>query len=212
MDINLIIIGVTCLISFFAFQNQALKHKLMHYPFREQNNGEKYRLLTSGFIHADLNHLIFNMITLYFFGTAVERFFQYEEMFGAIGSFVYLFFYLVAIVAAGLYTHYKHKDNEQFMALGASGAVAAVLFAVIVIAPLAPINFIFLPFIDIPGFIFGFFYLWYESYAAKNMNDNIGHDTHFYGAIFGVLFVVALKPFLIPAFFEQVMAKIQSFM
>jgi membrane associated rhomboid family serine protease len=212
MDINLIIIGVTCLVSFFAFQNQELKYKLMHYPYREQRNGEKYRLLTSGFIHSDINHLIFNMITLYFFGSAVEHYFQYEEMFGTIGNFVYLFFYLVAIVAAGLYTHYKHKENEGYMALGASGAVAAVLFAVIVIAPLSPINFIFLPFFDIPGFIFGFFYLWYESYASKNSNDNIGHDAHFYGAIFGVLFVVTLKPFLIPAFFEQVMAKIQSFL
>jgi membrane associated rhomboid family serine protease len=201
-----IIIGITCLISLAAFNNPVLKMNLLHYPNREFHQGEKYRLLSSGFIHADFQHLLFNMMTLYFFGTPLNEWFSEDSMFGASGTIIYGIFYLISIVAAGMITYYKHKDNVGYTALGASGAISAVLYAFILHAPWSGIFIYFIP-IPIPAVVFGALYLWYENYASKNVNDNIGHDAHFYGAVFGMLFVVALKPVVLMEFFEQLIGR-----
>ncbi len=204
LTINYLIIGFTCIISFLALNNQYLFVKLKHWPYEEARQGEYYRWLTSGFLHGDIMHLIFNMITLYFFGGIVEHWFT--TVFPNIGGLIFLLFYLIAIVAASSATFLKYRESPGFASIGASGAVAAVLFASILIYPTIPINFIFLPFFDIPGFIFGIFYLWFSAYEAKRGRDNIDHTAHYYGAIFGFFFPILLEPRLVPLFFYQLEA------
>lgn len=200
IEINYIIIGFTCLISFMAFNNPYWTYKLKHWPYQEVRDGEYYRWLTSGFLHGDIMHLVFNMITLYFFGRTVEMWFAL--VFPDFGRMFYLVFYLVAIVAASSATFFKYRESPSFASIGASGAVAAVLFASILILPTNKIYLFFIP-IGIPGFIFGILYLWFSAYEAKRGQDNIDHTAHYYGAIFGFFFPILFEPRLVPLFIGQ---------
>ena len=200
IEINYIIIGFTCLISFMAFNNPHWTYKLKHWPYQEVRDGEYYRWLTSGFLHGDAMHLIFNMMTLYFFGRIVEEWFTIT--FPSFGQIFYLLFYLISIVAASSATFIKYKESPGFASIGASGAVAAVLFASILLLPTNKIYLFFIP-IGIPGFIFGILYLWFSAYEAKRGGDNIDHTAHYYGAIFGFLFPIVFEPGLVPLFFSQ---------
>lgn len=201
MPITYLIIGFTSLVSFAAFNNPDIFHNMKHWPHQEARRGEYYRWLTCGFLHGDPMHLIFNMFTLYFFGLAVENWFQ--DLFPGFGMTLFVLFYAAGIVASSSATYYKYKDSPGFASIGASGAVAAVLFAAILIRPTMGIRFFFIPF-DIPGFIFGVFYLWYSAYAARRGNDNIDHTAHFFGAVFGFFFPAVFMPSLIPEFFAQI--------
>jgi membrane associated rhomboid family serine protease len=200
MAITFIIIGFTVLFSLWAFNNHDVIYKFKHWPYAEARSGEYYRWLTGGFLHGDNMHLLFNMITLYFFGRVVEEWFG--VLFPGVGPFLYLFFYLIAIVAASLATYYKYRDVQSFASIGASGAVSAVLFASILLNPTMSLYLMFIP-IPIPGFVYGIFYLWYSSREANRGGDGIDHVAHFYGAVFGFLFPIALKPVLLLEFIEQ---------
>ncbi|MCW5921019.1 MAG: rhomboid family intramembrane serine protease [Saprospiraceae bacterium] len=202
MTITYLIIGFTALISFMAFNNRELFVKMQHWPYQEARHGEYYRWLTSGFLHGDPMHLIFNMLTLYFFGNHVENWFKAK--FEGFGGLVYLAFYLVAIAAASSATFQKYKNTSSFASIGASGAVAAVLFAFILLAPTVGIMLFFIP-IPIPGFIFGILYLWYSSRAAQRGGDNIDHVAHFFGAVFGFFFPLILEPSLFLDFVAQLL-------
>jgi len=206
--ITYLIIAFTTLISFLGFNNQHLFVKLKHWPYEEKRKGEHYRWLTGGLLHANWMHLIFNMITLYFFGPYVEDWFM--ETFADLGVMLYLLFYLAAIVAASSATYFKYRDSPGFASIGASGAVAAVLFASILINPMSQIMFIFLP-IPIRAFIFGILYLWYSAYEAKQGRDNIDHTAHYYGALFGFFCPIFLAPSLLTDFMDQITAWVQSF-
>lgn len=208
MPVTYIIIGFTSIISFMAFNNGDMMYQLKHWPYQEARRGEYYRWVTGGFLHADPMHLIFNMLTLYFFGSIVEGWFR--DMFPEWGITLYVIFYLAAIAAASSATYYKYKDSSYFASIGASGAVAAVLFAAILLDPTIGIMMFFIP-IPIPGFIFGVIYLWYSSYAAKRGGDNIDHLAHFFGAVFGFFFPILLEPSLVPMFFEQLQGWFSSF-
>ncbi|MBK8920035.1 MAG: rhomboid family intramembrane serine protease [Saprospirales bacterium] len=207
MFITYLIIGFTALVSLSAFNNPDIFHKGKHWPYAEARYGEYYRWLTSGFLHGDNMHLLFNMITLYFFGTAVEQWFGH--LFPGVGSFLYLTFYLVSIVAASMATYYRYRNVQSFASIGASGAVSAVLFAAILLNPAINLFLMFIP-IPIPGFIYGAFYLWYSSHAARRGGDGIDHVAHFYGAVFGFLFPLVLKPFLLVDFFAQMVSWFNS--
>lgn len=207
LEINHIIIGFTCLISFMAFSNPFWTYKLKHWPHQEVQHGEYYRWLTSGFLHGDVMHLVFNMMTLYFFGSIVEQWFSI--VLPEFGRIVYLLFYLVAIVAASSATFFKYRETPGFASIGASGAVAAVLFASILMLPTNKIFLFFIP-IGIPGFIFGALYLWFSAYEAKRGGDNIDHTAHYYGAIFGFFFPLILEPGLFPMFIMQIQAWFSS--
>jgi len=208
MIITYLIIGITVLISIAAFNNSDIIYKFKHWPYVEARRGEYFRWLSSGFLHGDYMHLLFNMITLYFFGRSVEMWF--EVLFPEVGVALYLVFYLVAIVAASLATFYKYKDTQHFASIGASGAVSAVLFAAILIQPTLSLYLMFIP-IPIPGFIYGIFYLWYSSRAADRGGDGIDHVAHFYGAVFGFLFPLVLKPVLFLSFIGQLGEWFSSF-
>lgn len=200
MIITYLIIGFTVLISFWAFNNQEVIVKFKHWPYVEARDKEYYRMLTGGFLHGDHMHLLFNMITLYFFGAGVELWFN--DNFGAGGNLIFLFFYLIAIVAASLSTYYKYQNSSHFASIGASGAVSAVLFAAILLDPGLSLYIMFIP-IPIPGFVYGIFYLWYSSRSAQRGGDGIDHMAHLFGAIFGILFPVVLKPQLLPDFITK---------
>jgi membrane associated rhomboid family serine protease len=203
-----LIIGFTCLVSYMALNNTEIRGRLIHYPYQEDRSKEYFRMLTAGFLHGDFNHLLFNMLTLYFFGPVVESWFKY--IFAPMGQIIYLLFYLAAIVAASIATFYKHKNNPSFASLGASGAVSAVLYAAILLNPGMSLYMFFIP-VPIPGFIYGILYLWYSSYAAKQGNDNIDHTAHIYGALFGFFFPIILQPSLGLSFISQLIDWFGSF-
>lgn len=198
LTINYLIIGFTSLISVMAFNNHYWTYKLKHWPHQEVQNGEYYRWLTSGFLHANPMHLIFNMITLYFFGNNVEMWFSVISP--SLGHVFYMVFYLLAIVAASSATFFKYRQSPGFASIGASGAVAAVLFASILLMPTSTIYAFFFP---MPGFIFGIAYLWFSAYEARQGRDNIDHTAHYYGAIFGFFFPIVFEPKLLPLFLVQ---------
>lgn len=200
LTINNIIVAITCLVSILCFSNHELRNKLAHYPVSEHGRNEYYRMLSSGFIHADPFHLFVNMFVLYQFGGEVESYFI--DTHNEFGKVIYLVFYLIAIVVANMPTFSRYKNNSSYMALGASGATSAVLFAFILYRPMSMLGLFLV--IPIPAIIFGILYLWYSSYASRRSTDNIDHDAHFYGAVFGFLFAWMINPGQITSFLGQI--------
>ncbi|SFU70785.1 Membrane associated serine protease, rhomboid family [Pustulibacterium marinum] len=186
MDISLVVIVIivaNALISFQGFNNYSFFER---YKFQigAIQRGEKDRMFTSGFLHVDPGHLIFNMITLYFFGDVVVNNF---------GSGLFIVIYLVSLVSGSLLALYFHKDEYHYSAVGASGAVMGILYSAILLYPEMNLRFFFIP-IDIPGYIFGIGYLLYTIYGMKARHDNVGHTTHFGGAIGGYVLTLAFEP------------------
>jgi membrane associated rhomboid family serine protease len=207
MTITLIIIALTCLVSFPAFSNDRMKEDLLFWPYEIRHRNQFYRFLSGGVIHADTMHLLFNMVSLYSFGTALETF-LYPILFAEKSKALYVGLYVLGIIAAGIPDYFKYQHQSHYRALGASGAVSAVIFAAITIQPNLPIRFFFIP-IDIPGYIFGFIFLGLSYYLAKRGGGNIGHNAHFWGAVFGVAYtLLAARAFspvnLVERFLEQV--------
>ena len=159
-------------------------------------NKKYYKIVTHAFFHADTAHLIFNMLTLYFFGKIVEAYFG---LIWQNGNIIYIIFYLSAAIASSLPDLKKHKDNPDYNALGASGAISAILFSAIMFYPTMRIYIFFIP-IGIPAIIFAPLYLIYCQWMAKKNVDNIGHSAHFWGAIYGILFTVLAYPKVIDHF------------
>ena len=200
MSISLLLCIVTGLISYQAFNNRQIVEKLKHHPYSEHKNQEYYRLLSSGFVHGGWIHLLINLFVLYQFGPIVEL--QYKSIFGtSLGPIVFLLMYLMTIVVADLPTFFKHKDNFQYAAIGASGAVSGVVFIYVLFYPWATLSLYgIIPFKAIIGALA---YLIYSSWASKNRNDGIDHSAHFYGAVFGILFTIAFYPEVINHFISS---------
>ena len=201
---TLIIIIITCLISWQAFNNPELRSKLMFIPSAVKQRGEYYRFLTHGFVHADFRHLLFNMYALYIFGGAGAYVFN-EGLFGAtLGNLAFLLFYLAAIVVSSIPDFLRHQDNPRYASLGASGGVAAVLWPYIM---LAPWNWFIFP--PVPAIVLGVGYIAYSHYADKRGTGNIGHNAHLWGAIFGlvayVVLCLAFNPYIIESFLVDLM-------
>ena len=185
MSYTIIFIAITVLISFAAFNNDTIYNKLILYPRAMHDNpAEYYRLLSSGFIHADWNHLIFNMFTLWFCGIAAE---------GRLSPISYSTLYLTGIVIASLPSFLKNRNNNYYRSLGASGGVSAMLFFFIYCEPWSGLQIMFIP-INIPAIVFGGLYLAYEAYMAKRGAGNVNHDAHFWGATYGLFFGLLQDP------------------
>jgi membrane associated rhomboid family serine protease len=191
-SLTLIIVILTCITSIGAFNNHKLMDDLIFYGPAVSRRRQWYRMLSHGLIHADPVHLIFNMIALYSFGTGLERAFSASCLFGNLGKVIFLVLYITALVAASIPDLIKHKDSYHFRSLGASGAVSAVVFATIVILPTLGVGLIFIPGLKIPGYIFAIIYLGISAYLDKRGGDNINHGAHLWGAIYGLLFTIAL--------------------
>ena len=186
ISITLIIIIATSIISFVAFSNHNLLDQFIFYP-PAVRRGQWYRFFSCGLIHADFGHLIFNMISLYMFGEAVES--KFVGAFGQMGKLVYLGMYVLALAASVIPTYINNKDNYHYRSLGASGAVSAVIFAGILFFPLARLGLFFIP-IGIAGFLFGILYLFVSGWLDKRGGGNINHSAHIFGALFGVGFTI----------------------
>ena len=191
---NFIIIALTCGISFMAFSNAQLIDRLILWPAAITRGKEYWRLATCGLIHADPQHLIFNMITLYFFGRLVEPYLA-----SRIGEFGYAVFYVGGLVVSSLPSYLNHRTDPGYRSLGASGAVSAVLFAFIVLQPWATIYVFVIP---IPAVIYAVLYLAYTFYMDRQASDRINHSAHLWGAVYGMLFLIVVEPSVLPAFFE----------
>lgn len=200
MDVTIVIIVITVIISIMAWNNYSLMDRWILNPYQVSNRGQYYRLLTSGFLHADWGHLLFNMLSLYFFGRFMEQVFGL--LFGPTGPIYFLGFYLVSIIISDIPSFLKHRNNAGYNSLGASGGVSAIVFAGILFSPLTDICLYFA--FCIPGFIFGVLYLGYSYYEARRGASNVNHDAHFWGALCGVLFMIVVYPPVLPRFFEQI--------
>lgn len=159
-----------------------------------------YRLLSYGFLHADYTHLIFNMITFYYFGKVIEVYFN--AIFIGYGGTIFLLYYLSALVISSFPDLIKHRNNINYNAIGASGAVSSIVYSFILLAPTRTLQLFFA--IPFKAWIFGGLYLIFSAFMAKKQIDNIGHNAHFWGAIYGFVFPIIFKPILIIYFFEQI--------
>lgn len=198
--LTLAIIVITTGISLYAMNQREILYRLMMNPYMVTQRGQYYRLVSSGFIHKDHVHLLFNMLSLYFFGPNLEYIFSI--IFGSLGPVYFVTLYILGVIVSDLPTVIKHRNNPAYNSLGASGAVSAVIFACILFDPLANLYLYFA--IPIKGFIFAAIYLIYSYVSAKRSRDGINHDAHLYGALFGIVFCIVLYPDAIRLFFEQI--------
>ena len=190
----MLIMIVTVAISLFTlYGNQQLFGQLALHPWSVRHSNKWYMLVTSGLIHADLTHLLFNMLTFFFFAPSLEYW---------IGTGNFLVIYFGSMVLADMTTVYKQSDNPDFRSLGASGAVSGVIFSFILFNPLSKMYIMFLP-VGIPAVVFGPLFLLYCWYAARRGGGNINHDAHFGGAIAGLILTIILIPEALTIFFKM---------
>jgi len=193
MSINLIIIAITCIVSFMAFNNSKLMNDLILWPPAITRQREYHRLVTYGVLHADFSHLLVNMLTLYFFGQVMEGFFT-----RTLGTLGFALFYIGGLVVSILPTFIKNRNNPNYRSLGASGAVSAVLFSFILLAPWERIYVFFA--LPIPAIIYAVLYTAYSIYMDRRGHGNINHSAHLWGAAYGVLFTLLVDHRVLPYF------------
>lgn len=186
MTITGLIIVLTILISWIAFNKPQLREDLLFWPYQIKRQKQWYRFITHGALHADTLHLIFNMVSFYSFGAALEDY-LFVFIFGEASRAMMAVLYITGIIIAVVPDYIKYKNFVGHRSLGASGAVSAVVFAAITIQPTLPIMFFFIPF-KIPGWVFGIAFLILSASLAKKGGGNIGHNAHFWGSVYGVLF------------------------
>ncbi len=189
------IIIVTCITSLLCFNNEEAFNKLCLHPYvMYRRKGELFRFVTVGFVHADLGHLLFNMLTLWFFGKTME---------GSVFSEVqYLFFYISALALSSVNDYVDQKNNPNYRSCGASGAVSAVLFSLVLYEPWGVVYLKFI--IPIYFVLFAVFYIGYSYYMSKKGNDNIGHGAHLWGALYGIAYTLILKPESLSIFLDSI--------
>lgn len=184
--ILLLIIAVNLLFSFKGFGDVAFFRKY-EFHIGSIRAGEQIRMVSSGFLHADIGHLFFNMFTLYMFAPVVI---------GYLSGFSFLIIYLGSLISGSLLTLILHKNEYNYRAIGASGAVTGILYSAILLQPNMSLYLFFIP-IPIPAYIFGICYLLYSIYGMKAKKDNVGHTAHFGGAIGGFLITIVKEPQLL---------------
>jgi membrane associated rhomboid family serine protease len=200
LSITLIICIITVLVSIGAFNNQKIMDDLIFHGPSISVRRQWYRMWTHGLIHADAAHLIFNMIALYSFGTGLERAFSSDCLFGNLGKVMFIILYVTALPAATLPDLMKHKNDYHYHSLGASGAVSAVLFAFILVAPW---QLIFVFFVPLPAIVFAVLYVGYSIWMDRRGGDRINHGAHLAGAVYGVMFLVIMRPQVLQHFLAE---------
>jgi membrane associated rhomboid family serine protease len=202
VTIGLIIANV--IFSLIGFSNAAMVDKTIMWPYRVARENQYIRFITSGFLHADFIHLFFNMFTLFFFGRMLEFYFNGYELGG---KAAYLALYFLGLIVSDIPSYLKHKDDYNYRSLGASGAVAAVVFATIVFSPWSSI-YIYGA-IKISAAVYAVLYIVYCVYMGKKSGDNINHDAHLWGSLFGLAFTLALIAALKPTLFTEIIEQLK---
>jgi membrane associated rhomboid family serine protease len=197
MPITLIILAVTCIVSFIALGNRKVMDDLILWPPAIARRKEYHRLVTYGLVHADFGHLLFNMITLFFFGRVMERFYASQ-----LGTFGFALFYIGALVVSILPTYLKNRGNPSYRSLGASGAVSAVLFGYILLAPWSRIIVFVVP---MPAIVYAVLYTGYSIYMDRRGQDNVNHSAHLWGAAYGVAFTLLVYPPVLSHFLGELL-------
>ncbi|EIL98110.1 MULTISPECIES: rhomboid family intramembrane serine protease [Rhodanobacter] len=188
----ILILAVTCIVSFIAFKNRQVMDDLILWPPAVARKREYYRLLTYGLVHADGTHLFFNMLTLFFFGRAMAPVYN-----ASMGIFGFGLFYLGGLLVSILPTYLKNRNNSNYYSLGASGAVSAVLFGYILFAPWSQILVLVIP---MPAIIYAVLYTAYSIYMDRRGQDHVNHSAHLWGAAYGVVFTIVMNPRVLPHF------------
>jgi membrane associated rhomboid family serine protease len=180
-----ILIAVTVLISYKGFNDLSF-FKKYEFHIGSIHKGEQIRMLSSGFLHVDMTHLLFNMLTLWFFAPLVLAY---------LGDWTFVLIYLGSLIFGNLLTYVFNKNNYNYRAVGASGAVTGVLYSAILLQPDMMLGLFFV--IPIPAYLFGILYLLYSIYGMKSKSDNIGHSAHFGGAVGGYVITLMEQPQLL---------------
>ena len=199
MSVTLIFIIVTIITSIYGWNNDAVTQKWIFNPYAVKRRRQYYRFLTSGFLHAGFIHLLFNMLVLYMFGEQVE--YLFKSTYGDFGTVLYTGMYLLGIVFSDIPTYLKYKDLPHYNALGASGGVSSILFSYVLFDPASKLYLYGL--LGLPGVVWAILYIIYSYYMGKRQMDNVNHDAHLYGGLFGVAFTILAIPRVIPHFFQQ---------
>ena len=192
-----LLIIVTAAVSIACFNKYQLFERLSLKPYRVVQHQEWWRIITHGFVHADWIHLLVNMFTFWSFGGYIETAFEYLGF----GKWAFLTLYFGGMIAASISDIIRYRNAEWYTSIGASGTVSAVLFAAIFLNPWDKI--LLFAVIPIPGILFGVLYLAYCQYMARQGGDNINHNAHFYGAVFGFVFPILLEPRLFQMFLSH---------
>jgi len=182
-SISIMVITLALSIYGLFFNNIFIEDCMLH-PYSIARRKKYYTTITSGFVHANVGHLVFNMLTYYFFCFILERIY--------LGTFKFILLYMLGLILCDIPTIIKNRNNPSYYSLGASGAISAILFCWIVFNPTSHIGFLFLPF-EIPAWIFGPLYLIYCTVAGSQQWGNINHDAHFYGAVVGIIMAFVLN-------------------
>ena len=185
LSVTLLVIVSVVIVSVLGFVSQGLKSAFVLNPYVVRKRGHFHRLLTAGWVHADAGHLLFNMLTLYFFADSVVS---------VLGVPRFLVLYVSAVVVAFVPTTLRYMRNPNYNSLGASGAVAAIMFSAIALHPGLKVGLPFVHGASVPGLYYGLAYLAYSAWHSYRSRDGINHDAHFSGAIYGVLLTFVFEP------------------
>jgi len=189
-----LIFVITIVTTLFAFSNETLMDNLILHPYSVSRGQRVYTVITSGLIHKDWMHLLFNMFSYYCFAFNLEK---------SLGHWQFGLLYLVSLILSDLPTVYKYKNDYNYHCLGASGAVSAVIFSAILFEPWGTLYIMPIPF-PIWFFVFGILYLVYCNFASKYARDNVNHDAHLFGALSGLILTVILAPHILTSFIQQI--------
>ena len=200
MQVTYILMAVIGLITYFAWERPEWQKRLMLNPYTVVHEKKYYQLITSGFVHNNGIHLLLNLFTLYFFGLAIEQIFY--SYFGELGLVLYILLFITAVIVANIPTTIKHKNNYNYNSLGASGGVSALVMAFILFDPIRDLCLYAI--ICLPGYIIGGLFIVYSIIMSKRNTDNINHDAHLFGAIYGVIFTLLLRPSTFSYFIEAI--------
>ncbi|MGJ1194825.1 rhomboid family intramembrane serine protease [Sphingobacterium spiritivorum] len=196
--VSSVIFTLTIGLSLYLFSNQHLFGKLMLHPYSVYRKHRVYTIFTSGLIHKDWGHLLFNMITFYYFGFGLESIFAGIS---AWGHFLFAILYLLSLVLSDIPTILQQKNNPGYYSLGASGAISAVLFGYILFDPQAELGIFFV--IPMKAYLFAVLFMGYSYWASRKANDGINHSAHLFGALAGLLLTVLFFPDVIQHFMRQ---------
>lgn len=202
--ITIALIAANVIFSLIGFSNAAMVDKTIMWPYRVARENQYIRFITSGFLHADYMHLIFNMFTLFFFGRNLELYFSY---YGLGGNISYLSLYFLGLIVSDIPSFLKHKDDYNYRSLGASGAVSAVVFATIIFSPWSSI-YIFGA-LKISATVYAILYIFYCVYMGKKGGDNVNHDAHLWGSLFGLAYTLILVALLQPELFTGIIEQLK---